>query len=115
MEPFLLMSLMCLLVQVNIPIFYRYYRFFEIYGIFYFSFVFVHLIKDNKRLSFGVSTFRSFAIFIPFVIAVLFGYKGKYYRYYPYYSVIEKKIDKKHEMKQREFHPNRQLPTPNKY
>ena len=93
-EPFLLFGVVFIVIQMNLQIAYRFVDYYRVYFILFFSELFLSLLKRDFRLSRGVVFARTFIIFIP--IFFMFGIE-KYARrgqYYPYSSVIERKIDK---------------------
>lgn len=107
-EPCILIALCFLILQINVYVFYRYFHFYAIYCVLIITQASVDNIRNNsKKFSLPLSYVRTIFLFLPFLFSVIWPYKGKYYRYYPYYSVIERKIDKIREQKQSEYRPNR--------
>lgn len=115
LEPFLMIGLLFCVLQLNIYIFYRYFHFYIIYLIMYYAQAFVDYIHNTKNVSISLSYFRNMLIIIPLLFLMLWPYVGMYYRYYPYSSVIERKLDRKREMKQAEYNPERSLPRDDWY
>ena len=93
LEPFLLLGVMFVLIQLNLPIAFRYVYYYGIYFALFYSEVFVAIIpKSLKQRSFFVF-FRSVVLFFP----VFLFYGNTYYRthkYHPYTSIIEMSIDR---------------------
>ncbi len=110
LEPYLMIGLVFCVLQINMYIFYRYFHLYIIYLIFFFAQAFVDYIHNTKNISVPLLYCRNVMIIIPLLFLMMWPYIGKYYRYYPYSSVIERRLDRTREMKQREFHPNRCLP-----
>ena len=99
LEPFLLFGVIFIVMQMNLQIAYRFVDYFRIYFILFFSELFLSLLKRKCCLSRGVVLARAFIIFIP--LFFMFGIE-KYARrvqYFPYSSVIERKIDKNREQR----------------
>ena len=115
LEPYLMIGMVFCILQINIYIFYRYFHFYIIYFIFFFVQAFVDSIHKTKNVSIPLLYCRNMMIILPLFFLMLLPYKGNYYRYYPYSSVIERRLDRTREMKQREFHPNRYLPQQDRY
>lgn len=99
-EPFLLFGVIFIVMQLNLLIAYRFVDYFRIYFIMFFSELFISLIKQCvSRLSRGVAFARTFIISIPFFFMIGFTDYIRLFRFYPYSSVIERKIDKNREQK----------------
>lgn len=97
LEPFLLLGVIFVVMELNLYIAYRFVDYFKIYFILFFSELFISLIKRCCRLSRGVVFARTFILFIPFFFMIGFKIFQQRSRFYPYSSVIERKIDKKRE------------------
>jgi hypothetical protein len=110
LEPYLMIGLVFCVLQINMYIFYRYFHLYIIYLIFFFAQAFVDYIHNTKNVSIPLLYIRNMLIIVPLLFLMLWPYVGKYYRYYPYSSVIERKLDRTREMKQREYNPDRSLP-----
>ena len=99
LEPFLLLGLCFLLMQIGFQLFYRYVHFYNIYMVIFISYCVIDVIKNSKNLSFSLSLFRCLVVLLPFLFLLIYGgYRTKYIRYYPYSSVIERKIDRQREL-----------------
>lgn len=93
-EPFLLIFLACSVIQLNVQIFYRFKNYYWIYVILYLSQTTVCMIKKPKNISFRLAYTKAMLFFAVFVLSFLLFFYPKYYSwFYPYSSVIEKKID----------------------
>lgn len=99
LEPFLLFGVLFIVMQMNLQIAYRFVDYFRIYFILFFSELFMSLFKRNCRLSRGVIFARTFIISIPFFFMIGYTDYKRLIRFYPYSSVIERKIDKKREQR----------------
>lgn len=98
LEPFLLFGVIFVVMELNLYIAYRFVDYFKTYFILFFSELLLSLIKQRGcRLSRGVVFVRAFIIFIPFFFMVGFSRYRQMKRFYPYSSVIERKIDKTRE------------------
>lgn len=98
LEPFLLFGVTFVVMELNLYIAYRFVDYFKIYFVLFFSELFLSLIKQwGCRLSRGVLFARAFIIFIPFFFMIGFSRYRQLNRFYPYSSVIERKIDKTRE------------------
>lgn len=99
LEPFLLLGVIFLVMQLNLQIAYRFVDYFRIYFILFFSELFLNIFKRDYPLSKGVVFARTFIIFIPLFFMIGFIDYRHRVRYIPYSSVIERKIDKKREQR----------------
>lgn len=93
LEPFLLLGVMFVLIQLNLPIAFRYVYYYGIYFALFFSEVFVAIIPKSLRQRSFLVFFRSILLFFP----VFLSYGNSYYRthkYHPYTSIIEMSIDR---------------------
>ena len=115
MEALVVIGLFFAVIQINIDIFYRYVQFYIVYFIIYITQFFVGILKSNKRIDTFTSFLLTTFVFSPFFFCLVYQYPRKYFRYYPYYSVIERKIDKKREHKLQENRPWRDLSRIDEY
>ena len=99
LEPFLLLGVVFLVVQLNLQIAYRYVDYFRIHFILFFSEFFYSLFKRDCPLSRGVVFARTVIVFIPLFFMIGFTDYRRRVRYLPYSSVIERKIDKNREQR----------------
>ena len=99
LEPFLMLGLMFLMIRINFNIAYRYIDYYKLYFVFFYSDLFVKLVLNAMKLDKALAYVRSIVILFPILFFLCFyNYiysKGNGYRYYPYNSVIERKVDKK--------------------
>ena len=91
-EPFILLYVGFLLLEINVYICYRFAMYFTIYFIIYLSETFVELTKSDRLYS-GTLYFRAFVVILPFVFLVGQRQVSRSYLYYPYSSVLERRVD----------------------
>lgn len=113
LEPFVLIGLVFLIIQMNVHVFYRFVHFYSIYFVLFFSEVFVTSGQKNKKISKNFSYVKRMFIFLPFLLLTLYSYKNKYIAYHPYSSIIEKRIERDRELHYNEV--NRSGPDKNIY
>lgn len=96
LEPFVLIGLVFLVLQMSMQVFYRFVHFYSIYFVLFYTEALITSVKSSvaKKFALVKMTF----IFLPFLLLTLYGYKGRYVRYYPYSSVIERKVDRDREL-----------------
>lgn len=103
MEPFLMIGFAFIMIKYNFLIAYRYVDIFKFYFIFFYSELWVDLTIRTKNLERSFSIARTFIIFIPLLFYLLYpnyiSKKSHGYRYIPYNSVFERKINKKQQLK----------------
>lgn len=109
LEPLVILGLTFVLFSVPMPICYRFVRFYIIYFVLYFSFLFCRWIKNSSRISAPIALLRSLILFVPMFNLISHIYKDPiressktspyypYEKYYPYSSVIEKSVDNRRE------------------
>ena len=113
LEPLFLIAIICVLINVNIQIFYRFVNIFAIYMILFISQTFVDYAKNNKK---ELAALKSIIVFLPFfyyVWTTYFGVSGNsyiYHRFYPYSSILDRTVDEKRELV---FNRIRIAPPPN--
>ena len=101
LEPLLMIALLFMVLQMQIYMVYRFVNFYAIYIIFFSSYFLINIARNNRRLSLGVSYFRSLAVGTILIFAIIYPYFREITigrRYYPYSSVIEKSIDREREL-----------------
>lgn len=109
-QPLLILGLTFVLFSIPMPICYRFVRFYIIYFILFFSYLFCGWIKSsNLQVSAPIALLRSLIIFIPLFNLISHIYKDPiressktnpyypYEKYYPYSSVIEKSVSQRRE------------------
>ena len=104
-EPFIMFAILFLIFQMNIQIMYRFVHFYYIYVVFYFSHFFVSIAKRSMIRYGSSNVLKAYLIILPLLICISYSYKRKYFRYYPYTSIIERKIDRKRETSRAMTHP----------
>ena len=115
-EPYIIMYLGCLILEINVYICYRFAMYYIIYFLFYISDAFVEIaIQGQKKLSVPLAVTRSFMIILPFVFLIEFGFYKRWWVYNPYSSVIERRIDKTRENNRHEIHPYGPSANKNEY
>lgn len=92
LEPFLMLGIMFLLLQMSLQIAYRYVDYYIVYFVLFISDLSVHLSR-KVRLSKGVALIRTFIFLFPFIFLTTYVRILRAKRYYPYSSVIERKVD----------------------
>lgn len=108
LEPFVMIGLAWLLIQISFPITYRLVDCYKIYFVIFFSEFFVCLIKrKRKQLSLVVSYTLVSILFFPLFARIGFNLYNKSFKYYPYTSVIDRKVDR-----DREYRYNENSPKP---
>lgn len=97
-QPFLILGIIFMVLQLNVHIFYRLVKFYKIYMFIFISHTFVSLIRENRfyngMVETGTSYIRTFVLFIPLFISLLFytTISDKRVKYYPYSSIFDKEI-----------------------
>ena len=103
-EPFLVFFVFFYIISINIGILYRFSLYFGVYFVFFMSQLFM-LLVNNRLLDRNVAIIRSVFIILPFVLLIVHSrMKGLIY-FYPYSSVIEKRIDHTREVERHKIHP----------
>ena len=116
LQPFLVLGLMCVVMSIPIPLFYRYIHFYAIYFVLFFTYLFIEVIKGSKGITTSLAVMRTCVLFIPFFLLAVRNIRSpfisnadaglssesaqKYYnyqKYYPYSSVIERSLDEERE------------------
>lgn len=109
LQPFLVIGLIFVSFSVSMPICYRFIRFYIVYFILYFSYLFCGWIKKSQQISAPIALLRSLILFIPIFNLISHIYKNPiressntspyyaYEKYYPYSSVIEKSVNTRRE------------------
>jgi len=113
LEPFLVVTLFFIILNANIAFFYRFVNIYALYMILFISQAFIDIIKNNKRSCSILITTILFSPLFFYIWSTYFGITGQdtaYHRFYPYSSVIERKIDRERE---RVFNRSRVAPPPN--
>ena len=96
-EPFLMLGMASILVQITVELFYRYVFYFSFYFIILFSYIAQNIVINNRQLSKGLLFAKVFMVFLPLLVSI---HANRYFqlpRYVPYSSVLEKSVDKSRE------------------
>ena len=97
LESFVLIGMIFLVMQINLQIAYRFVDYYRLYFILFFSETFVHLLKRGKAFSLSLSYARAVFLFIPLFMLIGYLYFTRSYQYFPYSSVIERRLDSNRE------------------
>lgn len=96
LEPWVMLGLMFLLLQMNLQIMSRFVDYFRAYFVLYIAECTV--LVCQKKNSSRFNQFVKLAVFlIPFLFLTGYQYKNTYRRYYPYSSVLNRTIDSQRE------------------
>ncbi len=116
LEPFLLLGVITYLLYINVHFFFRFSHFYAVYLILYLSSFFVKTAKRNAKKGQAYALFNSTMLILPLLIAIFLHYytADNYKIYYPYSSVIERKVDRERE-KRININMNRPVPNRNEY
>lgn len=96
LEPFVVLGMMFVLIQFNLPIAFRYVYYYELYFALFYSEAFGILGTKVKQLSKPLLLLRSFILFFPVIL--FYSYRMyKTHKYHPYTSVIEMSVNKEKE------------------
>lgn len=98
LEPFVMLGIMFMIMQLSFQVAYRFVDYYRIYFVILYATFFVESITNSIRLHKSVSFVRSMIIFSPLFFMIGLKYYGWAYRYNPYCSVIERKMDKNREI-----------------
>lgn len=97
LQPFVMLSLSFLFIQINFQIAFRYVDYYLIYIIILLVELFMSLVK-RCNLELKLSYARACVIFLPFFMLICWRhYRDNSPRFTPYYSVMNRKIDKTRE------------------
>ena len=90
LEPFLLIGVMFLVIEMVILRANRFVDYYRVYFALFYAEFFIYLIKDKKSVN---RKFKAYAVFTPLFLLLLFGViKGESWRYFPYSTIIEKTV-----------------------
>ena len=118
-EPIIVLGVMFILIRVNLEIAYRYVDYFKINFVIFFSEFFVKLINGARTIRKEVAVFRSYVVFVPFILVFLVYHymisENYSLRYTPYSSVIDKSVYVKREKMYQELNAEKDFyPTANR-
>ncbi|MBO5628772.1 MAG: EpsG family protein [Aeriscardovia sp.] len=99
LEPFLMIFILISIMSFQIPIVYRFVRFYSVYNILFVSSFFMCLLHKQSTLSIGIRSLRALIIILPFIYNIMKGYSDvkTYARYYPYASILDMEINEQRE------------------
>lgn len=97
LEPFAMLGLIFLLIQMNVQIISRYVDCFEVYMVMFIAEYAVKLTRSSRR-EIRLATLNCILLFFPFVFLTLYQYKLNFQRIIPYNSVLARKIDRTREL-----------------
>ena len=96
-EPFLMLGMASILIQITVELFYRYVFYFSFYFIILFSYIAQYIVNNNRILSRGLLFAKVLMFFLPLLICIHANRFFQLTRYVPYYSIWEMKVDKARE------------------
>ena len=99
MEPFIVLGVMFVAIRINFEIAYRYANYFGVHFFLFYSELMVSIIHRAKHVDKAVACFRGFLYFLPFFLLTGFAKYVRLHTFYPYSSVIERRIDHNREAK----------------
>lgn len=99
LEPFVMIGMAFVVLQINLPISYRYVDYYLIYFVLFYSEAFVLIAKRSIKLSLQVSYIKAWLVFAPFLLFWGYGLYRESWTMFPYSSVIERKVDTVREKK----------------
>lgn len=104
-EPFLMLFFLFSILSLQVPIIYRYVRFYSIYNILFVSSFIIHLLHKRSIFSKGIQSIRTLIIMLPFLYSIMKGYSDvkTYARYYPYSSIFDMETNDQREWVYRNF------------
>ena len=105
LEPLVMTGMMFVVLRVNIGMLHRFTGLYSLYFILFYVQVFMDLYKRRGLLTKSVSLVHSFIFFLPFFYVTIYLAVRRSGSYYPYYTIIEKKVDKVREKNFLESHP----------
>lgn len=114
-EPYLLFYIGFYVISINVFIAYRFSMYYTIYLVLAISEMIVDAYNKGFNFSKGVSYARSIVIVLPFILLVGQQLVSKSFLYYPYSSVVTRKVDKYREQRGMEARPNWRLPNDKEY
>lgn len=97
LEPFLMLGMASLMIQINIELFYRYVFYFSFYFIILFSFIAQYIVQNRREIRKELAFARVLVFFSPLLLCIHVNRYFQLLRYVPYSSIIEKSVDKARE------------------
>lgn len=114
-EPYLMFYIGFHIITINVFVAYRFSMYYTIYLVLFVSEVFVDTYNKRFMISKGLSFAKSLIIVMPFIFLVGQQLVSKSFRYYPYSSVITRKVDQYREQRGIVARPNWRMPNKNEY
>lgn len=111
LEPFIMLGVIFVIIRLNFEIAYRYASYFMVHFLIFYSEFFMGIIHRAKRVDKSVACVKALISFFPFFFLVGLAKYVRLDTFYPYSSVIERKIDRKREMRYQ--HTNKITPAAN--
>lgn len=95
LEPFLMIAILVAILNLRLPIAYRFIHFYAIYIILFVSELSMKLLKDNKKIAKELRLSLASVLLFPLIYLMISPYfaPDMYTRFLPYSSVIERTID----------------------
>lgn len=115
LEPLLLLGVMFAVMRLNLAIAYRFVDYFRVYILLFESELFINLLKGSCRLDKTVICVRTFIIFVPLFFHIGFWKYKRRLQYFPYSSVIDRKMNKDREKYLHGVNPPRPSASDNEY
>lgn len=97
LEPFVMLGVAFAIVRLNFEIAYRYANYFGVINVIFYSEFFIKIIHRAKKVDLRVACLRAIIYFFPFFFLVGLAKYVRLPTFYPYSSVIERKIDRNRE------------------
>lgn len=99
LQPFFIMGLAYQIMSLKVYVFYRIADSYKIYILIFLAYTIVTITKDSRLLHKQVALFRTFLLFSPLVLSLLFNTMVRNrVKYYPYTSVFKREIIRKREL-----------------
>lgn len=99
LEPFVMLGVAFAIVRLNFEIAYRYANYFGVINVIFYSEFFIKIIHRAKNVDLRVACLRAIICFFPFFFLVGLAKYVRLPTFYPYSSVIERKIDRNRELR----------------
>lgn len=99
LEPFVMLGMAFAIVRLNFEIAYRYANYFGVINVIFYSEFFIRIINRAKNVDLRIACLRALICFFPFFFLVGLAKYVRLPTFYPYSSVIERKIDPNRELR----------------
>ena len=99
LEPFVMLGMAFAIIRLNFEIAYRYANYFGLINVIFYSEFFISIIHRAKNLDLRVACLRALICFSPFFFLVGLAKYVRLPTFYPYSSVIDRKIDPDRELR----------------